>query len=277
LTRFLLLALALVSGCSSDRSGGAPMAPTPPPPGGPPPAPPTEDSFFRVAILVGDSRSPSDDLVTRAFAAAEPLLTGLTGERMTRVHTATVPPGMPLATARAFMDSGPDPQPDGVLGIFNDTTAVSFGGYSQSFAIAPPYRNRFPSPRGSGDVYLAVVDILHKYARCGYAADGETRIGPTSSGGECRNRSGLLCVDNGRYWQCPDSLGDLYSLGDRFAACTVVHEFMHPFGSEGNFDHYGTTQCTQRTGMSAAQATDLRRFQEHCGMCPDVYANFRRR
>jgi hypothetical protein len=230
---------------------------------------------FRVAVLNGDSRSVSTDLVTRTFAAAESLLTGLTSERMTRVHLSTVQPGIPMAAARAFMDTRPDPQPDGVLAIFNDAQAVSFGGYSQFFVM--PDRNRFPSPRAVNEVYLAVVDIQHKYARCGYASDGETRIGPTSSGGECSNRNGLMCVDNGRYWQCPDTLNDLYSMPDRFAACTIVHEFMHPFGSAGNSDHYGTQQCTQRTGMTAAQATDLHRFQEHCGMCPDVYSAFRRR
>lgn len=213
----------------------------------------------------------------RAFASAETLLTGLTGERMTRVSMSTVPSGRPDFATRAFMDTRPDPQPDGVLGVFNDAMALSFGGYSLFFAMPPPSRNRFPTSRGSGDVYVAVVDILYKYSRCGYTADGETRIGPTSGGGECRGRDGMMCVDNGRYWQCPDSLNDLYSLPDRFAACTIVHEFMHPFGSAGNVDHYGTQQCTQRTGMTAAQATDTRRFQEHCGMCPDLYANFRRR
>jgi hypothetical protein len=76
---------------------------------------------------------------------------------------------------------------------------------------------------------------------------------------------------------CPDSLTDLYAQPDRFIACTIVHEFMHPFGAEGNYDHYGTDQCTSRTGMSRAQAQDRRLFQENCGMCPDVYTRFRHR
>jgi len=82
-------------------------------------------------------------------------------------------------------------------------------------------------------------------------------------------------VNNGRYWTCPDALTDLYADSDYFAACTVVHEFMHPFGPEGNNDHYGTSQCTARTGMSAADAQDLRLFQQSCGMCPDLYSKFR--
>jgi hypothetical protein len=87
----------------------------------------------------------------------------------------------------------------------------------------------------------------------------------------------LLCVDTGRYWQCPDTLSDLYSQPDHFPACTIVHEFMHPFGSAGNFDHYGTAQCTSRTGMSSAAASDRAQFQQHCGICPDLYLRFRPR
>lgn len=142
--------------------------------------------------------------------------------------------------------------------------------------LPAPNENRFPSPVvGRNRGYLAVVDFFHMYARCGYDNAGN-RIGSTSAGGECRNRSGLMCVDNGRYWTCPDALNDLYSDPDYFTACTVVHEFMHPFGTEGNFDHYGTAQCTSRTGMAQADAQSLMLGQQSCQMCPDLYAKFRR-
>jgi hypothetical protein len=75
----------------------------------------------------------------------------------------------------------------------------------------------------------------------------------------------------------PDALNDLYADPDYFTACNVVHEFMHPFGSEGNFDHYGTQQRSARTGMSQADARRLPPFHKSCGMCPDVYGRFRRR
>ena len=48
------------------------------------------------------------------------------------------------------------------------------------------------------------------------------------------------------------------------------------FGREGNFDHYGTQQCTTRTGMSSSSSTNLRLFQQSCGACPDMYPNFKR-
>jgi hypothetical protein len=60
-----------------------------------------------------------------------------------------------------------------------------------------------------------------------------------------------------------------------YLATTIVHEFMHPFGSAGNNDHYGTSACTGRTGMSAAEAGDRVRFQWNCGQCPDLFLHFR--
>ena len=48
------------------------------------------------------------------------------------------------------------------------------------------------------------------------------------------------------------------------------------FGREGNFDHYGTQQCTTRTGMSSSSSTNQRLFQQSCGACPDMYPNFKR-
>ena len=80
----------------------------------------------------------------------------------------------------------------------------------------------------------------------------------------------------GTQWTCNYALNDLYANHDYFTGCTIVHEFMHPFGSAGNFDHYGTAQCTQRTGMSNGDAMDIRLAQQNCGICPDLYRNFRR-
>jgi len=57
-------------------------------------------------------------------------------------------------------------------------------------------------------------------------------------------------VNNGRYWMCPDELNALYADPDYSIGCMVVHEFMHPFGKNGPYDHYGTDLCTARTGMS---------------------------
>lgn len=70
---------------------------------------------------------------------------------------------------------------------------------------------------------------------------------------------------------------NLYAQPDVFTASSIVHEFMHPFGSAGNNDHYSTPACRARLGMSPGASTDLRLSQEHCGMCPDLFLNFRPR
>jgi hypothetical protein len=232
---------------------------------------------FRVAVLLAEASPPALADVIRVFDKANELLQLRTGARMARVDVSTAGPGVPSALARAYMDAMPPVLPDGILALSDDATATGLGGYSQTLLMAPPYANRYPAPSGDSRAYLAVVHFDHKYSSCGYDMSGNTRISDRSSGGECRNQNGLLCVDNGRYWQCPDTLSDLYSQPDHFPACTIVHEFMHPFGSAGNFDHYGTAQCTSRTGMSGAAASDRALFQQHCGMCPDLYLRFRPR
>lgn len=268
----MLLLLAPACG-----GGGSPAAPGPPAPGPPTPTPPGEQTLFRVATLLSASRVPTTGDVQRVFDRANDILFQKTTERMVQTDLVSVGPGSPLSHATAYASAHSSAPPDGVLVFSDDSTATAFGGYSQTFTLPAPNVNRFPSPVvGESRGYVAVVHFFHRYARCGYDAAGN-RIGETSSGGECRNRSGLVCVDNGRYWMCPDALNDLYADPDHFTACSVVHEFMHPFGSEGNFDHYGTQQCSARTGMSFADATDLRLFQQSCGMCPDLYGRFRHR
>lgn len=196
---------------------------------------------------------------------------------MTQTDLVDVGPGTALSQATAYVNAHASSPPDGILSLSDDSTATTYGGYSQTLNLPPPNQNRFPSPSvGAGKAYLAVVDFFHMYARCGYDGSGN-HISDVSSGGECRNRSGLTCVNNGRYWTCPDVLTDLYADPDYFTGCSVVHEFLHPFGTEGNYDHYGTAQCTARTGMSQADAQDLRLFQQNCGMCPDLFQKFRHR
>jgi hypothetical protein len=196
---------------------------------------------------------------------------------MTMVDLAAVGPGNALDRSREYMTGLAGGHPDGVLALSDDPTAATFGGYAVAFLVPPPYANRYPTPQGDTRAYMAAVHFDHKYSRCGYDESGTVRIADRSANGECRNRAGLTCVNNGRYWQCPDSLEHLYSEPDRFTACTIVHEFMHPFGSAGNNDHYGTPTCRTRMGMTLPASQDLRLFQEHCGMCPDVYLQFRRR
>jgi Bacterial Ig-like domain (group 2) len=236
------------------------------------------ENEFRVAIMVTATTAPAASDVTRVLARAAEILFQKTGERLRDLGFASGSSGDPTSQANRYLATLPNPMPDGVLALADDANAISFGGYSTTTPLPGSFVNRFPSPNffGATRAYVAVVDFVHKYARCGYD-DAGNRISDRSAGGECRNQSGLLCANNGRYWQCPDTFSDLYSQPDVFPACTIVHEFMHPFGPAGNADHYGTATCTGRTGMSPVDAVDRRKFQESCGMCPDVYQNFRRR
>jgi hypothetical protein len=241
--------------------------------------PPTPDDLrLRVAVMLTAATVPADHDIDRVFAKADDLLFSLTGERMTRVALFNPGRGVPLSQAQQYMSTRPDPMPDAILAFSDDETASGFGGYATSFIVSAPYQNRFLPPTGAGSerAILSAVDFSHMYARCGYNNALE-RVSSVSFGGECRNQTGLQCVDNGRFWQCPNSFNDLYSQPDHFTACTIVHELSHPFGPQGNLDHYGTAECVARTGMSAAERGDLRRSQEFCGLCPDVYLRVRHR
>jgi hypothetical protein len=267
-----LVVVVLAVACSPERAG----SPTVPDVPNAPVAPAADDGTFRVAVLLGATRMPAPDDARRVFGLAQDILFQKTGARMSEFDLVTVPIAPPFWQAVSYVANSTSP-PDGVLAFADDSAATTFGGYSETFSLGTPHVNRFPSPvMGENQGYLAVVDFFHKYARCGYDGSGN-RVSDRSFGGECRNQAGLACVDNGRYWTCPDSLHDLYSEPDYFTACTVVHEFMHPFGSEGNLDHYGTAQCSARTGMSPAEALNRTGFQQSCGMCPDLFGKFRHR
>jgi hypothetical protein len=179
------LVLAITAAC-----GGGSRSPAAPTPGSPSPGPTDDGLSFRVAVLLSASSPPSSDDVRRVFTRADVLLSQKTGEHMTQTDLTTVGPGTPLTQAVAYVNAHAATPPDGVLAFADDATATSFGGYSQTFALPPPNENRFPSPVvGRNQGYLAVVHFSHMYARCGYD-DAGNRIGTTSAGGECRNRSG---------------------------------------------------------------------------------------
>jgi hypothetical protein len=241
-----------------------------------PPAP--DDVRLRVAVMLTADRVPDVADIDRVFGLANDILFSRTGERMTRVDLFNPGKGDPRGQAQLYLEQLPSPMPDAILALSDDATATSFGGYATAIPLPAPHQNPYLTPfsSGTGRIGVAAVHFFHMYSRCGYD-NALNRVSQFSFGGECRNQSNLQCVDNGRYWQCPNSLTDLYSEPDRFPACTIVHELAHPFGSQGNLDHYGTDQCTTRTGMSTADQNNRRLFQEYCGMCPDVYLNFRRR
>jgi Bacterial Ig-like domain (group 2) len=235
---------------------------------------------FDVAVLVDSAGpQPASSELDRVMQAAAAKLLEKTGVVLTPMGVAGVSGPSASAQVQSYLPGRQSAPPEGIVLLSNDSMSATFGGYSISIAPPFPFQNEYPSPVptvGSSRVYVAVVDFDHMYARCGYD-DNLNHISSTSIGGECRNRPGTPCVQVGTQWMCNDALNDLYANHDYFTGCTVVHEFMHPFGSAGSFDHYGTAQCTQRTGMTAGDAANRVLFQQNCGMCPDVYPLFRRR
>lgn len=283
----VLLTVSLSWACG----GGEPRTPTTPsspaPRGNSPAGVPfSRNGFFDVAILV-DAQAPQTPQaeVERAFDLAAAKMAEKTSEGMARSEIVYGLARGSSATSMAqnYVAANAANPPDGVLVLTNDSTAVTFGGYSTVFRPPFPFRNEYASPRpevGSDKVYVAVLDFDHPYARCGYN-DAGNRVSDVSVGGECRGRPGFPCTrkTSGRAeWMCADSVNDLYADHDYFTASTIIHEFVHPFGIDANenFDHYGTPACVQRGGVTQQQAGDLRLAQLNFGLCPDVFPRFRR-
>lgn len=277
--------LCLLSWACGDSGPSAPQAsPSPSPvavmPTPLPGAPRVANGVFDVAILVEREapQTPRPD-VERVFRRAGSIMFEKTGEALWETG---VTYGMARGPhtddmVRRYAATVATDAPDGVLVLSADDGAHIYGGYSFSFRPAFAFSNEFPSPRageGAGKIYVAVTEFHHPYARCGYDEQGR-RVSDVSIGGECRNQPGTPCVQRGSRWMCSTALEDLYAEDDYFTACTIVHEFLHPFGisADGAYDHYGSQECAARTG---ATASDLRQFQLHCGVCPDVYQRFRR-
>jgi len=283
--------LVAVTGCG----GSSTSAPTPASSPSAPPAQPTpipsgplsRNGVFDAVVLV-DAQAPQTSLpdIQRIFGRAAGIFLEKTREsfRMTDAVYGMARGSNVSNLARAYSVTVAGNPPDGLAVLTDDSTAVTFGGYSFWFSPPYPFQNEFPSPRagvGETSLYVAVIDFDHAYARCGYDDQGN-HVSDVAIDGECRNRPGTPCVQrpSGRaQWTCSGVEGDLYFDHDYFTACTVVHEFLHPFGidANANLDHYGTPGCIARTGMTASQAADLRQAQTSCGLCPDVFARFQRR
>lgn len=236
---------------------------------------PSPDTAFRVAVLISAAKAPTVEDIAQLTKRADEILFERTGARLLVVEVTDIGAGNALERAKKWASAHAATLPDGVILFGDDEEVRTYGGYNALLPMPRGKENRFPTPAIPAPViYVAVIDDQHKYAACGYDNRGN-HISATSRGGECRGTRGLTCVDNGQYWICPDSTADLNADRDYFLGCDIVHEFVHPFGEIGDDDHYGTPQCTARTNMSRADATDRKLFQQNCGMCPDLFTKFK--
>ncbi len=158
---------------------------------------------------------------------------------------------------------------NGIIVLTKEFNTEIAGGFSTAYEFLD-YCNGFKSKYGQNRIYYAYMDWDHKYGICGYE-NGE-HVSDVSIGGECRNQPGTSCVFNGDYYICENFQENYYAQSKNLVACTIVHEFMHPFGELGNYDHYGTQGCNEYLGIDEYNTSD---FQYYCGMCPNVYGNFK--
>ena len=237
---------------------------------------------FRVAILIDLNSEPIDHEAARAVVQeASDLLRYQTGftidvSDVRDAYLVDTITGM----AAAYLEFLTTDLPHGLV-IFSygeDDRARQYGGYVSWVAGFEDFHNEFVSPIvGDQHVYLAVMHWGHRFGECGYGGSDEVQR-QTSIGGECRNQPGTACIPNHGYLMCANVLDDLYaSTPTYFLAANIVHEFLHPFGTGGNDDHYGTPHCQELMGWTDENWTfsvdEAERFN---GQCPNLYAAFDR-
>ncbi len=258
----VVVTVVLVWQCSNS----SPSAPTT--------TPPLVENGFQVNVLTSGQGMSSSD-IQRVVSRASTILNQKTGESMVIGEIiGSLGGSVSGKTQTHLQDKTAETSPDGVLVLTEDATATMFGGYSMTLPGPDGFVNKYPSPAvGDNRVYVAAVHWNHTYARCGYN-DSDNHVSDVSIDGECFNSPETPCVQRGDRWVCSTALNDLYMESDYYNACTVVHEFLHPFGNEGNNDHYGSPACRSRTGITT---TDRHEGQLNCQMCPDLYQRFGRR
>jgi hypothetical protein len=288
--RLIPVILLTILACSLPRAFTP--TPSPPPPSSPAPIPsPTPFSttagptatpdargaIFTVSVLVDLGSEPIPlETLDRVLADASQILFEHTGITFGLIEaTEGVPTSSVDAFARQYIAEAPA-VPNGlvVFSFGDDDRARTFGGYSVWVPGPAGFHNDFVSPvAGDAQVYVAVLHWGHRYARCGYGDTGEP-ISPVSVDGECSNQPGTACVEHNGYSFCSNALGRPYAeTPTAFLSANIVHEFLHPFGVNGVYDHYGTQQCIEAMGwLGGGWVFSHEEAERSVGMCPNVFA-----
>lgn len=243
----------------------------------------------RTSVIVDDSSYMiANTEIAAAVELASKRLFALSGAEMA-LHSIDHVPSI-LGSKTAFIDSwylthSTDP-PHFIIIISRDETSVTYGGYAVSSSVLTGFCNDFVSPvLGNQRIYGAVIDWTHRFAACGYDLDHYKTTGQwvavsttSLADGSCINQADVACVSvtTVSYQVCGNVAPDLPYLADEraFALSMFIHEIMHAFGTNGNFDHFGTGICDAAMGGTGYQAGGRDTSQHHCGMCPIVYENF---
>jgi hypothetical protein len=279
----LVVILLFVVGCNLPAIN-TPVSATQPPVIPSTEAPPPVRGVFTVAVLVDLNSEP----VTQADAQivideASSILYGLTGFTLEMVDFREVrnTSGMNDIVSD-YLNGSPAVIPNGILlfSFGDNNNAKIFGGYSITYAVSD-FHNAFQAQYApTGSVYVGVMDYGHRFARCGYG-DSDTPVSDVSIDGECFNQPGTACAEKYGYQMCSTAVNDLYaSTSTYMTSSSFVHEMMHPFGPNGNMDHYHTDDCTSlmSTGISQRpynpETFDSVESESYVNMCPFLFDNF---
>ncbi len=189
-------------------------------------------------------------------------------------------------------------EPPEYLVIFskNDEVTSKHGGYGDLVITRHALKvegnanfcNRLNSTLfGKTSVLVAVADAKPNIFLCGYGdsrfVPGGWTLPPVSSvsiddqchalGVPCVFEGGASRCSNWRQFRVVDNSVQITDLDKQYAAGTVVHELLHPFGTLANLDHFGTPACINRTSNSINwSGVNVNRSSENFfGICPDLY------
>jgi hypothetical protein len=290
LSMSIVAGLIFMTGCNMPVATAAtPMLALPPAESQTPAVPASETQLpiqgvFTVAVLVDlDSEAVTETQAQAIVDEASAILFRLTGFVLEMVDFREVRNAAGTsAMVGDYINSSPAVIPNGILlfSFGDDNAAKTYGGYSFSYVV-PDHANAFQAPDApAGSVYVNVVHYGHRFARCGYG-DSDTPVSDVSIDGECFNQPGTACLEKDGYQMCSTAVDHLYASTPTYmASSTLVHEIMHPFGPNGNLDHYHTDECTSRMASGTSQRPyhpepfDRVESDSYVNMCPFVFDIF---
>jgi hypothetical protein len=183
--------------------------------------------------------------------------------------------------------------PEYIVMFFGDEASKEAGGYSFPYFLSAfgdkyeNYCNEFKPIHGNPlTITVSVIDLGHKYAKCGYDASGNKKISDHSSGKECMGKAGVQCVSKNSYQMCDYAVDDFFAQGPLyFSDEMIVHELLH--GYDEGTGHFQSEKCVAHMGgeqsfndyiktHSSGSIDDPNGYAiEWATMCPPVWDDFK--
>lgn len=167
----------------------------------------------------------------------------------------------------------------------SEVSGGNAGGFQYFWVDDKEFCTEFPPDAKyyGSSVAASVIDYDQKFGICGYDQSKKNIVSAVSGNGECQNQDGLVCVMKNGYQMCPILVDKFFAQDPLyFTANIIVHELLHSYGKNDNFDHFGTSICNEAMGEKMQMLEKVGVMppfdtldNEYAVMCPNIWENFK--